>query len=124
MCSVGDGGGYGRRVDPITLRMSFHAGLDFDVEAGYPVFAAAAGRVLFAELKGPYGLAIDVDHGRRHSTRYGHLSALAVSEGQFVPQGASIGWSGVTGRTLAPVLHFEIWRDDVVRNPGPLIRPN
>ena len=117
VCSIGDGTGFGWHNDPYTGRQAYHSGLDFDVDPGYPIMAAASGRVISAEPRGPYGLAVEIDHGRGNRTRYGHLGVLAVKEGQRISQGATIGWSGATGRTLTPTLHFEIWHGDSVLDP-------
>lgn len=124
VCSVGNGSEYGWYTEPVTGREAFHSGLDFDVDPGFPVFAALSGRVISAELRGTYGLAVEIDHGHGHQTRYGHLSALAVVAGQWVACGATLGWSGATGKTAKPTLHFEIWRSDVVMDPRHRFGPN
>jgi murein DD-endopeptidase MepM/ murein hydrolase activator NlpD len=116
--------GFGYRVDAFTGRVAFHAGLDFAVESGQPVVASASGRAIAAERRGPYGLMIEIDHGHTDSTRYGHLSGLAVEAGDSVVQGQTIGWSGMTGRTPSPALHFEIWRDARVRDPREYLSSN
>ena len=124
VCTADHGSGFGYRVDPFTGKVAFHSGLDLKVAAGLPVVAAASGRVIMAERRGPYGLVVEVDHGGRDRTRYGHLGALAVESGRHVEQGEAIGWSGATGRTQAPALHFEIWRKDVVVDPRKHLHPN
>lgn len=124
VCAGTDGSGFGYRVDTFTGRLAFHSGLDFEVEAGHPVVASAAGSVVWAENRGPYGLAVEIDHGGGHTTRYGHLSELAVGASQRVAQGRSIGWSGATGRASRPGLHFEVWRNDIVQDPRKYLHPN
>ena len=121
---AGPGSGFGYRIDPYTGRNAFHAGLDFEVAIGTPVFASAAGKVMAAEQRGPYGLMIEIDHGGGHKTRYGHLSELAVKADDEVAQGAIIAKSGATGRAQVPGLHFEIWRNEVVHDPRLDLHPN
>ena len=82
--------GFGNRVDPFTGRLVFHAGLDFEVPIGTLIFASAAGKIIAAEERSPYGLLIEIDHGGAHKTRYGHLSELAVKAGDNVAQGTVI----------------------------------
>lgn len=124
VCAGDEGSGFGYRVDAFTGRVAFHSGLDFAVEPGHPVVASAAGRVVVAGNKGPYGLLVEIDHGRGHKTRYGHLSKLAVDADRRVAQGAAIGWSGATGRASAPGLHFEVWRSMIVHDPRKVLHPN
>lgn len=99
-----------------------HAGIDFVVDVGTPVLAAAAGEVLWADvgllngyerLDDPYGLAIEIRHdfgyeGQRLFTVYGHLSELLVEAGDRVEAGDVIGLSGNTGFSTGPHLHFEV----------------
>ena len=124
VCAGKAGSGFGYRLDPFTGRRAFHAGLDFEVEPGHPVVASASGRVVWAERRGPYGLAVEIDHGGTNKTRYGHLSALVVASGQRIGQGETLGWSGATGRAAIPGLHFEVWRNEVVLDPRKHLRPN
>jgi acyl-CoA synthetase (AMP-forming)/AMP-acid ligase II len=113
--------GFGYRVDPFTKRVAFHSGLDFPTAPGVAVRASANGRVLAAETRGHYGNMIEIDHGRAYRTRYGHLSSLGVQPGEMVQRGQTIGAVGATGRTTGPLLHFEIWLNDVVRDPRKLL---
>ena len=109
--------GFGYRVDPFTGRFVYHSGLDLRGPAGLPVRASAAGRVMAAEERGPYGNMIEIDHGRGYRTRYGHLLSLRVTAGQLVSRGQVIGEVGSTGRSTEPHLHFELWHLNVVRDP-------
>jgi hypothetical protein len=86
----------------------YHRGTDFNGETGDPVFAAAAGRVVFTgELK-VRGDAIMVNHGAGLFTAYHHLSAFHVAEGDFVTPGQQIGTIGSTGLATGPHLHWEV----------------
>jgi murein DD-endopeptidase MepM/ murein hydrolase activator NlpD len=103
--------GFGRRVDPITGRMAWHAGVDFAGKPGADVVAVASGVVTFAgELHG-YGRIIEVNHGGGYSTRYGHDEELLVVAGDVVKKGQVIGRMGSTGRSTGPHVHFEVLKD-------------
>jgi murein DD-endopeptidase MepM/ murein hydrolase activator NlpD len=113
--------GFGPRLDPFTGQSAFHPGLDFGGPMGMPVFATAAGRVVFTGDRGSYGNVVEIDHGMGFHTRYAHLSGIAVRPNSFVARGALIGRVGSTGRSTGPHLHYEVWYDDVVRDPAPFI---
>jgi murein DD-endopeptidase MepM/ murein hydrolase activator NlpD len=110
--------GFGRRVDPITGRMAWHAGVDFAGKPGSDVVAVASGVVTFAgELHG-YGRMIEVNHGGGYSTRYGHDDELLVVAGDVVKKGQVIGRMGSTGRSTGPHVHFEVLKDGHQVDPG------
>ncbi|PZO39590.1 MAG: metalloendopeptidase [Pseudanabaena frigida] len=98
---------YGWRMNPVTTIWSFHSGIDLGAPLGTPVIAAKAGRVDFAGWGDGYGNLVEIDHGST-GTRYAHLEAIYVSQGQSVAQGQQIGIVGSTGRSTGPHLHFEI----------------
>ncbi len=109
--------GFGPRLDPFTGRYAFHSGMDFAGPWGTAVRATAAGTIIFAGTRGGYGNMVEIDHGMGLHTRYGHLSAITVRVGTKVEKGAAIGRVGSTGRSTGPHVHYEVWYDDVVRNP-------
>ncbi|HEX5801458.1 MAG TPA: M23 family metallopeptidase [Azospira sp.] len=112
------GSGFGWRVDPIVGTGAMHEGVDFAAEVGTPVIAAAGGVVVVSEMHPQYGNLIEIDHGNEFSTRYAHLSKLAVKDGQVVRRGQRIGLSGNTGRSTGPHLHFEVRFKGVAQNPS------
>jgi murein DD-endopeptidase MepM/ murein hydrolase activator NlpD len=85
-----------------------HEGIDISVPEGTPVRAAKAGSVILAAYTGGYGNYTCVDHGGGLSSCYAHQSSFAVSPGDQVGQGDVIGYSGNTGSSTGPHLHFEI----------------
>ncbi len=109
--------GFGYRVDPFTGRVAFHSGADMAGEFGTAILASAPGRVIAAERRGPYGLMVEIDHGRGIRTRYGHLQGAFVKAGDQVAFRQKIATMGSSGRSTGPHLHYEIWFNDVVRDP-------
>lgn len=112
---------FGYRSDPFTGGGAFHAGLDFRGPIGAPIYAAAAGRVVFAGVKQGYGNVIDIDHGNGLVTRYAHMSAFRATTGQEVQPGDVIGAIGNTGRSTGPHLHFEVRVNDNPVDPRPFL---
>jgi murein DD-endopeptidase MepM/ murein hydrolase activator NlpD len=113
--------GFGARVDPFTGRYAFHPGLDFAGPTGAVVRATAPGRVMWAGARGTYGKLVEINHGYGIHTRYAHLSSVTVQVGAWVAEGTPIGKLGSTGRSTGPHVHYEVWYDDVVRNPRKFI---
>lgn len=114
--------GFGGRPDPFTEEAAFHSGIDFSAAKGSDVFATATGIVVFAGPRGAYGNTVEIDHGYGIRTRYGHLSKIAVPSGVQLERGAIIGKVGSTGRSTGPHVHYEVWYDNAVRDPGKFIR--
>lgn len=99
----------GRISSPFGPRWGrMHNGLDIAVPTGTQVRATADGRVSFAGWNGGYGILVIIDHGNGVETRYAHLSRLNVSAGQKVDRGQVIAFSGNTGVSTGPHLHYEI----------------
>ncbi|MBE5944878.1 MAG: hypothetical protein E7258_08170 [Lachnospiraceae bacterium] len=94
-----------------------HNGVDLAVDMGTPVAASKDGIVTQAGWNGGYGISVYVEHENGVVTRYAHLSELNVEVGQQVSQGDIIAYSGNTGRSTGPHLHFEIRIDGQVVNP-------
>lgn len=114
---------YGSRRDPFTGDDSFHPGLDISASHGQPVLATADGTVSLAGRLGNYGNLVVLDHGFGITTKYGHLSRFAVTQGQQVRRGDVIGYVGSTGRSTSAHLHYEIWVNDRLTNPLRLLGP-
>lgn len=94
-----------------------HEGIDIAVPEGTPIRAAKAGTVIMASYNGGYGNYTCVDHGSGLSTCYAHQSGFAVSSGQSVGQGQVIGYSGNTGSSTGPHLHFEVRINGAAQDP-------
>jgi murein DD-endopeptidase MepM/ murein hydrolase activator NlpD len=100
--------GFGPRLDPFVKQYAFHSGIDLKGEPGDVARATAGGRVTIASYQGGYGLLVEIDHGNGLATRYGHLSAIDINEGQIVEAGEPVGRIGTTGRSTGPHLHYEV----------------
>jgi murein DD-endopeptidase MepM/ murein hydrolase activator NlpD len=107
------------RYHPILNRIRAHKGVDYAAPIGTPVKATGDGKVVFVGRRGGYGNAIELQHGARYSTLYGHLSRFAhgLHRGNHVHQGQIIGYVGMTGLATGPHLHYEFRIDGVHRNP-------
>ena len=115
-------GAFGERTDPFNGEGAFHSGVDISCHYGQPVLAPADGVVTFADFYNGYGRMLQIDHGNGVSTRYGHLSGFAVSDGQTVRQGQVIAYVGLTGRSTGPHLHYEVRIHDTPVNPHKFLR--
>lgn len=92
--------------------------IDIPGAIGTPIFASDSGRIVEAQYgwNGGYGNTILIDHGNGYTTRYAHMSSLAVIGG-YVSKGQVIGYMGSTGRSTGSHLHFEILIGGVRQNP-------
>ena len=94
-----------------------HEGIDYGASTGTPIYASDGGTVTLAGVYGGYGNCVEIKHSGGYSTRYGHMSRFAVSEGEKVYQGQVIGYVGNTGRSTGSHLHFEVRLNGVAQNP-------
>ena len=112
--------GFGMRFHPVLRVTRLHAGVDFAAADGTPVHATGDGVVSFVGDKGGYGTVVEIDHPRAgRMTRYAHLTTAApgVRVGAAVRRGQTVAYSGHSGLSTAPHLHYEVRRLDPVRTP-------
>ena len=102
---------YGQRVDPISGKSAWHAGVDFAGRDGSDVIAVASGVVTYAAIRSGYGKMVEINHGDGFATRYGHHAAILVSAGDIVKKGQVIGTMGTSGRSTGPHVHFEVLKN-------------
>ena len=100
---------FGLRVHPITGEQKNHSGIDIGAGYGAAIVAADGGTVTLAGEKGGYGSCVMINHGNGYVTLYGHMSSIAVSQGQVVSKGETIGYVGSSGIATGPHCHFEIF---------------
>jgi murein DD-endopeptidase MepM/ murein hydrolase activator NlpD len=113
---------FGWRVDPLQHTPRFHNGIDIRAAYGQPVPAAADGRVVVAREQGGYGLTVVVQHANGFQTRYAHLSALSVTEGETVSEQQTVGLAGRSGRATGPHVHFEVTRAGQRLDPSAVVQ--
>jgi murein DD-endopeptidase MepM/ murein hydrolase activator NlpD len=111
------GSGYGYRDDPFTDKVRFHYGQDFAVNTGTKVYSPADGKVKYANNQGGYGKVIKIDHGNGFRTIYAHLLKIKVKHGSSVKRGDLIAFSGNSGRSAGPHLHYEVHQYGAPQNP-------
>ena len=100
---------YGYRTHPVLHHRQMHSGLDFAMPIGTPIYATANGVVLSAGIQPGYGHMVEIRHNFGFGTRYGHLNGkYAVKQGDFVRKGDIIAYSGNSGLSTGPHLHYEI----------------
>lgn len=100
--------GVGLRVDPFgSGKLVFHHGVDIAVPVGTPVKATRKGHVVFAGERNGYGATVVVEHSNGDRTLYGHNSLLRVKRGDPVDAGTVIAFSGNSGRSTGPHVHYE-----------------
>ena len=110
--------GFGYRTDPFTKAIKKHWGMDFTAPRGTPVYASGNGVVSRADNSASgYGKHIRIDHGFGYESLYAHLYKYNVRKGQKIKRGDLIGFVGSTGRSEAPHLHYEIFKDGERINP-------
>lgn len=103
--------GYGMRYHPILKVRKMHAGVDFLLRVGTPVMATGSGVVEEATQIPSYGKHIEIRHPEAgYTTLYAHLSEIpdTIAPGARVDRGEVIGYSGNTGRSTGPHLHYEV----------------
>jgi murein DD-endopeptidase MepM/ murein hydrolase activator NlpD len=110
--------GFGIRRHPILGYNRMHEGMDFKAGYGTPIVAVSDGRVSAAGRAGGCGIAVRLEHGGGLSTRYCHMSRMAVASGMSVRRGQVIGYVGSTGLSTGPHLHYEMYRGGRVINPA------
>ncbi len=98
-----------------------HMALDLRGAVGKEIFAPMAGNVVMTETHFYGGNKIILDHGGGLFTAYSHLDQFNVEEGEFIEQGAVIGFVGMTGRVTGPHLHWEVYLNEERINPELLV---
>ena len=108
---------FGYRIHPILGTNKLHTGIDIGVGSYNEVRAVNAGTVIKAAWNNSYGYMVMIDHGGGIVTLYAHNSKLLVKTGDVVTQGQQVAWSGSTGMSTGPHVHFEVRLNGVYQNP-------
>lgn len=111
--------GFGMRTHPVFNYKRMHDGIDFRADIGTELFATGDGVVKYASRNGNYGNLLVIDHGFGFETRFAHISAFAegIRVGTNVTRGELVAYSGNTGLTNGPHLHYEIHLNGEPVNP-------
>jgi murein DD-endopeptidase MepM/ murein hydrolase activator NlpD len=113
---------FGNRESPRHGGIEFHSAIDISVPTGTPVRATADGIVTFAGWSGGNGNLVAVEHGLGYSTFYAHNTSNAVRVGQRIKRGDIISYSGSTGNSTGPHLHYEVWHNGKAVNPMEFVK--
>ncbi len=109
--------GFGMRRIPYSSGYQFHTGVDIIGAHGSAIWASADGEVIFTGYRGSYGNIVIIDHGYGYETYYAHLTGFAVTAGDYVERGQTVGYMGATGRTTGTHLHYEVHYNGSPVNP-------
>jgi len=109
---------FGYRTDPFNGKQEFHSGIDFTAPLGTVITAVASGVVTSSTLTSDYGNLIEINHGGSFETRYAHNKINLVKTGDVVKKGQIIALVGSTGRSTAPHVHFEVYKNGRVVDPA------
>ena len=108
---------FGGRNSPGGIGSTNHKGVDIGTPMNTPILAAKSGTVTWASWNGGYGHCVIIYHGQGNSTLYGHLNSYACQVGDTVSQGDLIAYSGTSGNSTGPHLHFGIKENDTWVDP-------
>ena len=113
---------FGMRMDPRNKQKRFHRGIDIRAKMRTPIYATANGTVSTTEFSDEgYGTKLVIDHADGYQTTFAHMDDIVVKEGEMVKKGELIGYTGNSGQSLGPHLHYEIQKDGKYVDPKPLI---
>ena len=117
---------FGYRIHPIFKSRIFHSGIDIGGPNGGAIKASNDGKVIYSGWYGGYGKVVILDHGvingKPITTLYAHMSSIAVSNGQMVSKGQTLGREGSTGYSTGPHCHFEVRENGKPVNPLSYVR--
>jgi murein DD-endopeptidase MepM/ murein hydrolase activator NlpD len=108
---------FGNRQNPRGGGAQFHTGMDISIPSGTPVKATADGVVSFSGWLAGNGNLVVLEHGFGYSTCFAHNKANNVQIGQKVKRGEVIAYSGSTGNSTGPHVHYEVWKNGKAVNP-------
>ena len=107
----------GLRINPVTGRREFHDGIDIAAPVGTPVVAPRDGTVLATGRSASFGIFLRMQHAGGYVSFMAHLNGVIVGAGDTVRQGQRVAYSGNTGRSTGPHLHFGLFRDGQYVDP-------
>lgn len=117
---------FGYRIHPITKTRKFHQGIDLRAKRGTKVYATADGIVKKIQKynRGSFGRLVVISHNYGFETAFAHLKKVLVKPGDTVKKGDLIAYSGNSGRSSAPHLHYEVRYLEKLLNPKYFLKWN
>lgn len=116
---LSESSGFGYRTHPVLNELKLHTGIDISCAIGSEVLATAAGKVIRIQYSPTgYGNNIIIKHGNSYKTLYAHLDKINVTVNQTISKGEVIGYSGNTGQSTGPHLHYEVIKKDKKVDPN------
>lgn len=109
---------FGMRNHPTLKRQKMHNGIDFGSGMNAPVYSAANGKVTLARYSRSFGNWVMVKHAKGYVSVYAHLNSFNIKAGTRLKKGEILGYTGSTGRSSGPHLHYEIRLDGTPVNPS------
>ncbi len=108
-----------KRKHPVLNKIRAHKGVDYAAKTGTSIKTTGDGKIVFRGKKGGYGRVIIVQHGKKYSTLYAHLSKFRKGQkvGSYVKQGQTIGYVGRSGLATGSHLHYEFLVNGTHKNP-------
>lgn len=113
---------YGEHIHPTLKKKKFHTGVDLARPSKEPIFAAAAGEVVYSDFTESYGNMLIVQHADGLQTMYGHCDTLLKKVGDKVESGEKVATIGMTGYSTGPHLHFEVRSNGETLDPMQFIK--
>lgn len=108
---------FGNRFHPVHKRYILHSGIDYAASIGTPVYATGHGVVKASMYASGYGKVVRISHGYGYESIYAHLNKYIVQKGDSIKRGQLIGYTGNTGTSTGPHLHYEIRKNNRPQNP-------
>jgi len=94
-----------------------HIGVDIALNKNSFVYSTAIGKVEKIDTNEQFGIHIWILHNKNYKTLYAHLSKVMVNVGDSVKRGQVIGFSGSSGHSTGPHLHYEVWKENKPIDP-------
>ena len=113
---------YSWRRDPFSGKNSFHNGLDIGVPLRTPIGAAMDGYIAETGYSATMGRYVIMKHSGGWKTLYAHMDSILVQEGSYVARGGRLGFSGNTGYSTGPHLHFTVYKNGKITNPANVLQ--
>jgi len=107
----------------VTGRREFHDGIDIAIPTGTPILAPKNGTVIASGFCRGYGNFMRLSHDNYYITFYAHLSRPVAAIGETITQGQRIAYSGNTGQSTGPHLHFGVFRNGQFIDPLTRVTP-